>query len=305
MAERDPEYDWARLQEVKGQPRSVSQVKSYLESLGGCRYAYFLKRIVQAWDRPAAWLPMGLAVHEAAEFWEKSGRKATLAEVEAKFAESYREHTERLEKDTANTDVWFPSGPYFGQVDIDRRFKIGLEQTRAYVDYYVNQQPGEVVWITPSGEPAIEFGFRFQLDGVEIIGYIDQVVQVRPPRPRTASGAVSKAKATVAGWNELPDLLRLRDIKTGKSPGDTMQLKVYSEAVLDNLGVEITHGDYWMGKQGGPTQAYDLREMSRDQLSELFVTMNEGVRAENFDPSPSEDKCRFCGVSAACIYREG
>lgn len=300
----EPPFEWARLQQLKGRPRSVSQVKEYLESLGGCAYRYFLNRVVQAWDRPAAWLPMGLAVHEAAEFWEKSLRQADPRWVREVYKASYLRHTERLERGTPNTNFWFPSGPYQGQDDIDRRYGIGLEQVDKYIDYYLNQAPGEVVWITPSGEPAVEFGFRFTLDGVEIIGYIDQVVMVRPPGPRTPSGARSRAKDKLAEWSALPDLLRLRDIKTGNKPGDTMQLKVYSEAVLDNLGVEITEGDYWMGRQGGPTNAYDLRQMSRDQVADLFGTMDQGVKAEEFPPSPSEDKCRFCSVSSACAYRE-
>jgi len=312
------EHDWARLQAVKGQPRSVSQVKQYLESLGGCAYRYYLQRVAQVWQRPASWFPLGLAVHEAAEWWERGSRKASADAMVEEFKRSYQEHTDRLIKETPNVWVWFDAGPYRGQEYIDRNFRVGQEQTRRYYDYYVNQQPGEVVWITPAGEPAIELGFEFDLDGVKVRGFIDQIVEVRPPLPeriRTASGSVSKSKAAVEAYEKAlsdqagePSILRLRDIKTGANPGDTFQLKVYDIAVEDTLGVSIGSGDYFMVKHdkagGPPTQAYDLTIMSRNQVGDLFNEMNEGVRAEKFDPSPSEENCRRCGVAEACIYRE-
>jgi putative RecB family exonuclease len=304
MTGREPEYDWGRLQTVKGQTRSVSQVKEYLESLGGCAYRYFLNRVVRAWDRPAAWFPLGLGVHEAAEIWELGGRKGSVDSMVENFKRLYNEHVNRLLQDTPNVWVWFDAGPYAGQDYIDRNFMVGQEQIRKYHDYYVNKQPGEVIWITPNGEPAIELGFEFDLDGVKVKGFIDQIVEVRPPAPRTASGAKSTAKKALAEWAEQPNILRLRDIKTGANPGDTFQLKVYDLAVEDTLGVSIGQGDYFMTKTNGePTKTYDLTNMSREQVAELFAEMDQGVRDEVFTPSPG-DKCRRCGVASACAYRQ-
>jgi putative RecB family exonuclease len=270
----EPEFDWMRMQDVKDQARSVSAAKQYLESLGGCNYAYFLARVVRAWDRPAAWLPMGLGVHEAAEFWERSGRKAPRNEVIAKYVQSYWSHTDRLKKLARNTDIWFPSGPYIGTDDIDRRYPIGLAMVDKYLDYYINQKPGEVIWITPDGTPAIELGFSVTFGGVVVRGFIDQVLEDR-----------------------------VRDIKTGAKPGDTFQLKVYDLAIEDAYGEAKGRGDYWMGKTGKPTrQTYDLTKMSREQVTDLFGQMDEGVRAESFDPSPSPEKCRMCSVSSACFF---
>jgi hypothetical protein len=44
--------------------------------------------------------------------------------------------------------------------------------------------------------------------------------------------------------------------------------------------------------------------MERDQVVEYFERMDAGVKAENFDPSPSPEKCSRCGVATACRYAE-
>jgi putative RecB family exonuclease len=274
------EWSWGRMQEVKLQPRSVSQLSSYMEELGGCNYRYFLVRIAQAWDKPAAWLPQGLAVHEAAEAWEMSDRQMPRDQVIEVYKEAYRAHTRRLAKDTPNFDYWSPSWKYVGWGDITRRALIGLEQINRYLDWY-EKHPGERIWRTPKGEKAIEIRFDMSLGVVKVIGYIDQIIET--------------------GVHQL----RLRDIKTGKKPGGVLQLKVYSLAVEKQYGVTISEGDYWMGGTGKPTrETYDLSSMSEEQMVDLFERMDRGVKAEEFEPSPDPDKCRMCPVRTACVFAE-
>lgn len=276
------EWSWGRLQNVKLQDRSVSQLKEYLDELGGCAYKYFLNRVVRAWDKPAAWLPQGLAVHEAAEFWERTNRTATRQEVMAKYEHMYRLHYQRLVETTPNLNYWFPSWKYLGWDDVTRRAFKGAEQIERYLDYY-EAHPLERPWVTNDGQLAIELRFDIELDKVKVIGYIDQVIE----------------------WYESsPTYLRLRDIKTGKNPGDTLQLKVYDIAMDQQFGVQIGEGDYFMVEKGKPTKTYDLAQMSEQQVTDLFGKMNEGVMAEEFEPSPSPDKCRMCPVRAACQFAE-
>lgn len=274
-----PPHDWARLTMIKHSHRSVSQAQQYLEDLGGCRFRYFLARVAQAWDRPAAWLPQGLAVHEAAEWWEKGGRKASLEEMQAVYQRSYNEHTLRLLENTPNPEFWFASGRYEGAEDIKRRAGLGLEQVERYYNYYVNQKPGEVIWVTPDGTPAIELEFNEKFGNVWVKGYIDQIID-----------------EVVASTQ------RLRDIKTGVNPGNMFQLSVYRHAMLRKYGVDILGGDYWMGKTGRPTKVYDLSMMSEDQVTDYFERLDQGVKAEEFDPSPSPEKCGRCGVATACPF---
>jgi putative RecB family exonuclease len=276
------EWSWGRLQNVKLQHRSVSQLKEYLDELGGCAYKYFLNRVVRAWDMPAAWFPQGLAVHEAAEYWELSNRGVTRAQVLEEYRRSYREHYKRMIENTPNLNYWFPSWKYLGWDDITRRAFKGEEQINKYLDYY-QKHPYEVPWLTPKNELSIELRFDMILDGIKVIGYIDQIIW----------------------WvTDIPVHLSLRDIKTGKNPGDTLQLKVYDLAIEKEFGISIGVGDYFMAEKGKPTKPYDLTQMSELQVTELFGKMDAGVRAEDFEPSPSPEKCRMCSVRAACQFAE-
>lgn len=272
-------YDWARMQKVKMMHRSVSQASNYLEDLGGCRYRYFLSRIALAWDRPAAWLPQGTAVHTAAEWWEKGGRKGSLAEMQEVCKRAYREAIAGYLAETPNTDEWFASGKHVGGADIKRRGDFAVDQCAKYYNYYVNQKPGEVIWVTPDGTPAIELEFLERFGSVWVKGYIDQIIE-----------------------EIVAHSLKVRDIKTGINPGGLFQVSTYRFAILAKYGVDILLGDYWMARNGGPTNAYDLTGMSLEQATDLYERTDEGIKAENFDPSPSTERCGRCGVATACQY---
>lgn len=268
------EYSWGRMQRVKLADRSVSQIQEYLEDLGGCAYKFFLNRIVRAWDMPAAWLPQGTAVHTAAEFWERSGRTADRAAVLEAYKSAYREDLAKLMEVTPNLNYWFPSWKYLGWDDITRRATKGIGQVDNYLNYY-DKNPDQKPWTTPTGELAIEHKFRVKLDNVWVLGYIDQVID----------GLV-------------------RDLKTGKKPGGTLQLKVYAVALKKEFDLDVTEGDYFLLDNKKPTKKYDLTQMSEDQVTDLFGRMNEGVRNEDFDASPDPDKCRMCPFKTACKYSE-
>lgn len=255
--------------------RSVSQLKEYTK----CPHAYYLHRIERVTERPAAWLPMGLGVHEAAEEWEKSGREMSVDDAQAVFRESYATHTNRL-AEVMDWDYWFPSGPYRGYDDVSRRSSIGQDQVAKYIDYYTETAPQEVIWITPEGEPAIELGFNIDLDGVAVRGFIDQVISFDE--------------------NQQPIV---RDIKTGNKPGDDFQLAVYAVAVNEMHGTDIQIGDYWMGRPGKPTkEKYKLDFWTKEKVTEEFHKVDEGIRSGDFPARPDEDNCKFCSVASACQF---
>lgn len=266
--------------------RSVSQLKQYER----CPMSYKLSRIDKVWQRPAAWLAQGSAVHEAAEAFERSGRTMTLDEAQNVFRESYSTHIGASTEHTPNFEYWFKSGPYAGSVDVERRYGIGLGQVEKYLDWY-SSHPDEVIWIAPDGTPGIEIGFDIELDGVPIRGFIDAVI-VNPG---------------LAGDNDdgspSPSLV-VRDNKTGNQPGDDFQLAVYAVALAEQYGIEAPpDGDYWMGRSGKPTYPYDLTDWDRKKVSAKFKELDENIRAERFDPLPEASKCAFCDVALACQYR--
>lgn len=289
-----------RLERVKEMPRSVSQLDQYLK----CPHAYYRARVLREWQRPAAWLPQGLAVHETAEVFELTGRRLTRAQAEDIYSGAYVRHTDALTADTPRWDFWSWSGPYDGQTDIERRFGVGLEQVGRYLDYYAPDGPGadEVIWRTPDGTRAVELEFEIDLDGVRVRGFIDQVVMVRPtiPKPKSRSkAALAEYEALVEAAEPRP---RPRDIKTGNKPGGTLQLGTYGVALEDQYGIKCDTGDYWMARQGKPTAPYDLSEWTRETIAAEFKAMDAAVKAEQFDPKPEPDKCRMCSVNTECPF---
>lgn len=254
--------------------RSVSQHSQY----NRCPRMYYLSRVARdpetgdrLWQRPAAWLPQGSAWHVADETWEKSGRTMTLEEVQDVFRTAYAEETAKYTDKTPNFQHWSWSGPYNGEKDIERRYNLGLEQTARYVEYYTNQAPHEVPWVTPQGELAVEIGFEVDLDGVEVRGFIDMVLEDR-----------------------------VRDNKSGKMPGDDFQLATYKIGLKKKYGKEINVGDYFMGRTGRPTVAYKLGAWTEERVTEEYHKLDENIRAERFDPDPEPDKCKMCSVNHAC-----
>lgn len=253
--------------------RSVSQHNQYER----CSWAYKLSRIDKVWQRPASWLSQGLGVHVAMEEWEKSGRTLSNEALIELYREEFVRSVDEQAQETPNFDYWFGSGPYSGPVDIERRFKIGEDQLISLVNW-CEEHPDQKPWTTPDGDKAIELKFEVELGGVQVVGFIDQIVE-------TSSG----------------DLI-VRDIKTGAKPGDAFQLATYAEAVRLMYGVIPTSGDYLMGKTGKPTKPIQITEEDRAEVHKKFAALEENIQAERFEPKPEPNKCRMCSSRLSCEF---
>jgi putative RecB family exonuclease len=253
--------------------RSVSQLKSYER----CPMSFKLARIDKVWQRPAAWLAQGSAVHEAAEWWERTGRTGSLEDAQDVFRTSYAGYISDSTEHTPNMEWWFASGPYRGAQDIERRYLIGLEQVEKYLNWY-STHPEEVIWIAPDGTPGIEIGFDIELDGIPVRGFIDAIIE------------------------ENGNLV-VRDNKTGNQPGDDFQLAVYAVAIAESYGLAAPSlGDYWMGKSGKPTYPYNLVDWTKEKVTEKFRELEDNIQAGNFEPKPDPKVCGFCDVQLSCEY---
>lgn len=154
--------------------RSVSQLNQYTR----CPHSYYLARIAMAWQRPAAWLAQGSAVHAVLEARERSGREMSLEEAQELFKEEYAKEANEALAITPNTDWWSASGPYRGDEDLERRFHIGLEQIEKYFAW-TDAHPEEEIWTAPDGTPAIELEFDIDLEGIPVRGFIDAIIDGR------------------------------------------------------------------------------------------------------------------------------
>lgn len=251
--------------------RSVSQHNTYVR----CPYSYKLQRIDKVWQRPASWLSQGLGVHVAMEEWERSGRTLSREQLVEIYQEEFIRSVNEQAETTPNFDYWFGSGPYSGPVDIERRFAIGEQQLMDLLDYC--ERVPDKVWTAPDDAPAIELKFEVELGGVQVVGFIDQIV-------------------------ETPNGLHVRDIKTGSKPGDTFQLATYSEAVRILYGEVIEYGDYFMGKTGKPTKPVFISDRDRADVHRAFEELEENIQAERFDPKPSRNTCTMCSVKTSCEF---
>lgn len=258
--------------------RSFSQLSQYAR----CPYSYYLARVEKAWDKPAAWLPMGTGVHEAAEKWELSGRTMSLSEVQEVFKEAYVRDTNRLLGETPNTALWFGSGPYRGQTDITRRYKLGLEHVERYLAWYAEHpDQAPLGWFDEDGTQklSVELPFKIEIGGVMVRGFIDWV-------------GFKDGKVIV------------RDNKTGNKPGGPEQLATYALAVEDRWPAHhVEEGDFFMTRTGKPTKPYILTQAVKEQLAEDFAAMDENVKAEKFPPLPEASKCMFCSVRDSCSFK--
>ncbi|WP_063793996.1 RecB family exonuclease [Streptomyces graminilatus] len=254
---------------IETQPRSVSQTEQYEK----CGWRFYLQRVERVTPSPAAWSIHGRAFHSAAEAYEKSDRTMSAEEAVVIFSDEYEAETNKALDEESNTDRWLSAGRYSGGEDIERRYALGQKQTAYYVEWA--KEKGPVIWKTPDGVPALELYFMVELGGVQVRGYIDQLVTVK-------------------------DAVRPRDLKTG-SMKSKFQLQTYGIAVRELYGVEVNDADWYLAKDGRLSRPVKLDQVSADELGERYAAMDAGVKAGSFPARPGYD-CRFCDVAHACSF---
>lgn len=255
---------------IETQPRSVSQTEQYEQ----CAWRYYLQRVERVTARPAAWSHHGTAFHAAAEAVERSGRTMTTEEAVTRFSEHYSDLVNSSLDKEPDTSRWLAAGRVNGGEDIERRYRLGQEQTARYVEWTKEAQPD--IWTTPSGKPALELGFLTEIGGVTVRGYIDQLT-VEPD-----------------------NTLRVRDLKTGTTKSH-FQLQTYKVAVEQVYNVPVNRGDWYLAKNGNLSRTVKLDQITADEVGERYAAMDAGVRRGDFPAAPGF-QCRFCDVSHACSY---
>ncbi|WP_234019129.1 PD-(D/E)XK nuclease family protein [Streptomyces sp. Tu6071] len=253
---------------VETMPRSVSQTEQYEK----CAWQFYLQRVERVVPRPAAWSAHGTAFHSAAEALERSGGSMTLEEAVQAFSDQYSALINKGLAKEANTDLWMSAGPYSGGEDIERRYILGQEQTARYVEWWNENKPE--IWMTPSGDLAIELYFITELGGVKVRGYIDLITL------------------------DADDNARVRDLKTGTTKSK-FQLETYKTAIEKIYNVPVQRGDWYFGKTGGLSRPLALDQVSEYEVGQRFANMDAGVKRGDFPANPGYD-CNFCDVSHAC-----
>ncbi|MEV3860726.1 PD-(D/E)XK nuclease family protein [Streptomyces sp. NPDC050095] len=248
-----------------------------MEQYEKCAWRWYLQRVERVPPRPAAWSMHGTAFHSAAEAWERSARTMDDEAVRGVFREQYTDMVTKALEMEPNTDLWLSAGRYSGGEDIERRYRLGLEQTTAYVAWTRTAAPS--IWTLPeSGEPALELYFMVELGGIKVRGYIDQVLE------------------------DSERSVRVRDLKTG-STKSKFQLQTYAVAIRKQWGTKVDTADWYLARDGRLSRPVKVGGVSEDEIGQRFADMDEGVKAGRVPAKPGYD-CRFCDVAHACLLSE-
>ena len=249
---------------------------SRLTSIARCGLAYELERVERLPALPAGWTIQGIAIHDAADAWEKSGRTMDILDAQEVFKKSWRAEITKADQRFPERDRWLVGGRKKVHNDLLERYSGGMQQVADYIDYN-RSDPNLVPYEMPDGSPATEVGFEIDFLGVSVRGYIDLIMQ------DVHTGE-----------------LLVRDIKSGsKAPSVPFQLIVYRKAVHEVLGVDVRWGEFFMTRDSKPTPPIDLTVLDEALIEEWFVRQVEIEQQGLFLPNPG-DACRTCGVAIHC-----
>ncbi|GII83357.1 hypothetical protein Ssi03_13470 [Sphaerisporangium siamense] len=249
---------------------------SRLTSIARCGTAYELERVQRLPSTPAGWTIQGVAIHDAADAWEKSGRTMDVLNAQEVFKRSWRAEIAKADAKHPERSKWLVGGRKKVQNDLVDRYNGGLEQVANYIEY--NKADDTLRPFTmPDGSVAAEVGFEIEFGGVAVLGYLDLLME------NTRTGE-----------------LLVRDIKSGsKVPAVPFQLIVYRMAVADVLGLDVQWGHFFMTRDGKPTRDIDLTTLDVEYIQRWFVRQVELAERGLFLPNPG-DACRTCGVAPHC-----
>jgi putative RecB family exonuclease len=204
----------------------------------------------------------------------------TVIEAQEVFDTAWHELLAEAKEQQPRLGMWLRGGRKSTETDIAERYSAGLAQVSDYIDFTTSEP--WLPWELPDGRPATEVGFRTEIAGVLVVGYIDLILE----HPWTGE-------------------IRIRDLKTGAKPPYTpLQLKVYQRAVHAVFGIYARKGDYYMARDAAPTEPIDLDKFGDELLEEWIVGMDVMERtayaAGKYPPSPSADNCWSCSVKHRC-----
>lgn len=255
----------------KRKARSVSQFTSFTR----CGEAYRLEKVVKVPRAPAGWFAQGIAAHAAIEWYERSGREVPGDALREYALSEYDRLVQEDREREPNLAAWLTGGRVKAEDDLSRRRDRTAEMVAGYVRY--SESAPERPLDLGGEEYAVEVPFSINLGGIEVIGYIDQIIEWPGGR------------------------LTPRDLKAGsKRPDWAIQLAVYDVAIAEMFDQPPGGwGDFYMLKDERPDRPVDLGNLPRPVLAEWFATLDEAINAGHFLPNPG-DACRTCGVAAFC-----
>lgn len=251
--------------------RSVSQYNKYTQCSEEYRLSY-VDKPNSSWA-PAAWLAQGSAFHEAVQGWEESGRSPQF-DIGQAYVVSYDGQIEEFRRREPDLRKWLKAPKTSTEDDIANRRSKGLQQLQNYVDYA--EENDFVVADIDEWTLAIEVPFELRLGEIVIKGAIDQILMH-------------------------PTGYEVRDLKTGNRESAMFQLAVYKVAVEKIFGWPVVKASFFYAKDKKlvTLEENQLSRYTEEYLTELFTTLDEGIRGRIFLPNPG-GHCTMCPVRKYC-----
>lgn len=229
---------------------------------------------------PAVYLAGGTAYHSATEEIDRAlfgGSVLNEAWASHAWKTNWTSELAKCREQDDREELWRKGGRASAALpnreDVAFWKAKGEEMVLAYLKYRLASDWS--VWELPDGSPAIEIGLEMQLGDATIRGFIDRVMV-------TPTGE-----------------LIVRDLKTGRKPESNLQLGTYALMVEHEFGVRPRWGDYFMAREGKPTQAIDLEPYTEEYLTTEYNKVHL-MRKHGLYLANEGRHCFTCAVKEAC-----
>jgi hypothetical protein len=263
---------------------SYSGLSTYTE----CGEKFRLTRDVGIPEVPGWALVGGSAVHTATENVDREFMGQMVPHGQPmNFKDAFTAQIEKeLKKSGVPEESWRVSGRATKEWPLKETKEWWLFHGQSFVDNYVNwrnRYPGDILLLA-DGTPAIEIPVDFQLGDSHITGYIDRI------------------------FLELDGSLRVVDLKAGRTtPTEALQLATYGLGVEcsegQTLGLRVTHGSYFMAREGMLIGDYDLTKIYprlRYDYEGAWNAINSG-----YFPAKKSFMCKYCSARDWCYAESG
>lgn len=278
---------------------SWSAVSSYAE----CGERFRLERLFKV-PKHSWWSTIaGTAIHEITEFIDRAVFAGLDLEDAADMAPTFAAVFDRIAADPREVpELGLKASQKRGMKTITEQggpngkdHDWWLHWGPIYVQRYVRWRGarGWEIAVMPDGRPGIELGFRFEIDGMPVLGIIDRVFY----DPETES-------------------IILLDIKSGKEPAGSLQLISYVMGLLAIYGLRVRYACYWMPSSpayykgtegenvGRQSMLIDVDDWSMERIEQMYRNANRGIRAGVFLPQVTS-MCSGCTVRDYCFAVAG
>lgn len=152
----------------------------------------------------------------------------------------------------------------------------GLNMLNGYADWWAAGPPWRI-WTLPDGEPAVEVPVLVPLNGVPVVGYIDQILQ-----------------------STSDERLLIVDKKTGaRKPPIPIQLAGYAVSAEAVFAQPMSWGAYYMARDAELTDPEPLSHWTPELLGSMYERMDRAERLGLYLPNVGSH-CSGCLVRRWC-----